>query len=283
MKKGFSFFCIISALLCFSLLGCKLKVEEEKEELVQKPDIDISNKQVTLIIPKINSSTNYINIYRKDSAGKDEIIGLIFPKDLSSNDSTYRFIDELVYENEKYQYKTRYKDSEGFHYSDWSNEIKIEGIDDDFSSSDHLTYKVESGTKLKFSATDYTLKVDGTITAPSAISDFASAYTPSLIIKASDKTQVFEVSTDFLEGTEEISLRGLLPSDFMDRDIQILGLLAQKKVFDNPNETDEKKKRIKFIRWTSLESIKVQGKADNILNIPSQSGAAGFDYTRSVK
>ena len=69
----------------------------------------------------------------------------------------------------------------------------------------------------------------------------------------------------------------------MDKDIQILGLLAQKKVFDNPNETDEKKKRIKFIRWTSLESIKVQGKSDNILNIPAQAGAAGFDYSRSVK
>ncbi len=283
MKKGFSFLCIISALLCLSVLSCKLKVEEDKEELLQKPDIDISNKQVTLIIPKFNSNTSYINIYRKDSAGKDEIIGLIFPKDLSSNDSTYRFIDELVYENERYQYKTRYKDSDGFHYSEWSNEIKIDCIDDAFSSSDYLTYKVESGTKLKFSSTDYTLKVDGTITAPSAISDFASAYTPALIFKESDKTQVFEVSTDFLEGTEEISLRGLLPSDFMDRDIQILGLLAQKKVFDNPNETDEKKKRIKFIRWTSLESIKVQGKSDNILNIPAQAGAAGFDYSRSVK
>ena len=65
MKKGFSFLCIISALLCFSLLSCKLKVEEEKEELVQKPDIDISNKQVTLIIQTIQPIALLMSLYLK--------------------------------------------------------------------------------------------------------------------------------------------------------------------------------------------------------------------------
>lgn len=282
MKKGFSFLCIISALLCLSVLSCKLKVEEDKEELLQKPDIDLSDQQVTLIIPKINSKTEYINIYRHDSNDKDEIVGLIFPEYLNSSDSTYRFIDRLVYENVKYKYKVRYKDNEGFHYSEWSDEKKIENISGAYSSGTALTYTAD-GVKFKFSSTDYTLKVDGTITAPSAISGFSTAYTPALIIKASDKTQVFEVTAEFLAGTEEISLRGMLPLDFMNKDIKIEGLVAQKKEYDNPNETDEKKKRIKFIRWTTLTSIKVSGRSDNIINVPSQAGASGYDYTRSVK
>lgn len=280
MKKGSSFFYIASVIFLLSVTGCKLKLEDT--ELLQKPDLDLSDRQVTLIIPKMNNSTDYINVYRKESNSNDEVVGLIFPKDLPSGDSTYRFIDSLVVDGKKYKYQVRYHDDKGFQYSQWSNEIKIENISDAYTASQKITYTVGSA-KLNFSATDYTIKVNGTITAPSDISDFSTNYTPALIIKTSDKTQVFDVSPEFIAGTDPITLRGILPLSFMDTPITVVGLIAQKKEYVNPNESDASKRKIKFIRWTSLAPLYINGKKDTSITVPSQSGAAGYDYSRSIR
>ena len=287
MKKGFSFLCIISALLCLSVLSCKLKVEEDKEELLQKPDIHNIDGRVTLIIPKINSKTDYINIYRKDS-NNEEIVGVIYPKDLPSGDIVYDFIDKLVIENVRYQYKVRYHDSDGFHYSDWSDELKIQNITDAYSAGANLVYGLEnSNTKFQFSETDYTLKViNGAITAPTAITNFSNDYIPALVIKAGSDIRAFEIKDnpeDFLDGTTPISMRGFLPNDFKDKDIAIVGLIGETKEYINPEETDETKLIAKYIRWTSVKNIKVSGHNDGIIMVPSESGSKGHDLSRSVK
>ena len=64
MKKGTFVFYTLFLFLCFFISACKVEVQDQK--LLQKPDIDISDKQVTLIIHKISSTTGYINIYRQD-------------------------------------------------------------------------------------------------------------------------------------------------------------------------------------------------------------------------
>ncbi len=280
MKKGTSFFYILVSILCLVLCTCKLSLEDT--ELFQKPDLDLSDRQVTLIIPKLNNSTDYINVYRKQGSNDDEVVGLIFPKELPSGDSTYRFIDKLVVDGKKYKYQVRYHDNKGFQYSNWSDEIKIENITDAYDEDDKLTYTVGSA-KLTFSSADYSLKVTGTITDPSDISDFSTNYTPAIIIKNSDKTQVFDVSPEFIAGTDPITLRGMLPLSFMDTPITIVGLIAQKKVYVDPNETDESKRKIKYIRWTSLAPIKINGISSNTITVPSQSGDAGYDYSRSIQ
>ncbi len=280
MKKGTSFIYITVSILCLMLCTCKLSLEDT--ELFQKPDLDLSNRQVTLIIPKLNNSTDYINIYRKQSNNDDEVVGLIFPKDLPSGDSTYRFIDDLVVEGKKYKYQVRYHDNKGFQYSHWTDEIKIQNITNAYTESQELTYTVGSA-KLTFSSEDTKLQVTGTITAPSDIPNFSTEYTPALIIKTSDKTQVFDVSQDFITGSDFVTLRGMLPLSFMDTPITIVGLIAQKKEYVDPNETDETKRVIKFIRWTSLTSININGHRDNTITVPSQSGAAGYDYSRSAQ
>ena len=64
----------------------------------------------------------------------------------------------------------------------------------------------------------------------------------------------------------------------MDRDIKISGVLAYKKQLANPSETDESKQKVEFLSFTEPLELPIQGKRDNIVNIPSQSGQAGLDY-----
>ena len=288
MKKGTLFFYLISALLCLSVLGCELKVEDEVE-LLPKPDVKNIDGRVTLIIQKNNSKTDYINIYRKDSKN-DDVIGVIYPKDLTSHDNTYDFVDKLVCNGTKYKYKVRYHDSEGFHYSEWSDEYKVESsqIQGTYASTDLLTYGLSAtNTKLSFSETDFTLKViNGSITAPTAITGFSTNYIPALVIKTSSDIRAFEIKDnpgDFLDGSESISLRGFLPNDFKDKDITIVGIIGQTKEYENPTETDETKRIAKYLRWTSVASIKVSGHSDNTIMVPSESGSKGHDLSRQVR
>ena len=64
MKKGTSFFYISLALLTFTFFSCKLKVEDE--DLYDKPGVNVTNNQITLIIPMVSKNTKYVNIYRRD-------------------------------------------------------------------------------------------------------------------------------------------------------------------------------------------------------------------------
>ena len=271
MKKGTSFLTVIS-IICLVFCACNISLEDT--ELMRKPDIYPSSRQVTLTIHKINSSTDYINVFRSESGGREITCGLIYTKD-HPNVTTYPFSDTLIKEGKKYKYRVRYHDPKGYYYSAWTDELKIEDINA-YNSSAELTY-TSGNTKFSINSTDYTLSLTSALTAPSAISDF-DKYIPMLIATAGDKTQIFEVTDDFISATDSISLRGLLPLDFMDRDITISGILAQKKELLHPDETDENKQKMQFIIWTEPVEFGIQGKNNNTINVPSQSGAAGYDY-----
>ena len=271
MKKGTSFLTVIS-IICLVFCACNISLEDT--ELMRKPDINRSPKQVTLTIHKINTSTDYINVFRSESGGSEISCGLIYTKD-HPNVTTYPFFDSLIKDGKKYKYRVRYHDSKGYYYSAWSDEIKIEDTEA-YNSSDVLTYESNSA-KFTISTTDYTIGLTTSLSAPTEIDDF-DKYIPMLIVTAGDKTQVFEVTDDFISATDTISLRGLLPLDFMDRDITLSGILAQKKELFNPSETDENKQKTMFIIWTEPVELKIQGKSTNVINVPSQSGAEGYDY-----
>lgn len=271
MKKGTSFFTVIS-IICLVFCACKLSLEDT--DLMRKPDINRSEAQLTLTIHKINSSTDYINIFRSESGSNEITRGIIYTKD-HPNETTYTFYDRLVKEGKKYKYRVRYHDSKGYYYSAWSDEKKIEDTEA-YDSSDDLTYTA-SGAKFTINTTDYTISLTSPLTAPTVILDF-DKYIPMLIATAGDKTQLFELNNAFISATDSISLQGILPLDFMDRDIKISGVLAYKKQLANPSETDESKQKVEFLSFTEPLELPIQGKRDNIVNIPSQSGQAGLDY-----
>ena len=103
MKKGTSFFYTFISIICLALCSCNISLVDT--DLMSKPEVDCSDNQVTISIHKINSGTDYINVYRKESDDEEVICGIIFPKDLSNKSTLYYFIDSLVKTNKKYQYK----------------------------------------------------------------------------------------------------------------------------------------------------------------------------------
>ena len=297
MKKGSSFLFISLLILTGILVSCKVSVEDS--HLSRKPDIDLSEKQVTLIIHKINSDTDYINVYRKETSKSDApelCIGIVYPQ--KTDEITYRFIDTLVHEDTKYTYKVRYHDKSGYQYSEWSNEIDIEDFVNAYSFDKKLEYVASSDSRFIFDKTDYTLKITGTITSPeirgfdsyilpSGVPDTVEnrlySYQPMLILSYEDVKQVFKISRNSISNSEPITLRDRIPLSFMDKPIKVEGILAQKIEYVNPEETDQDKLTPKIIRWTAPTYIKVMGHGDNEIKIPSSAEAAGYDYSRRIK
>ena len=177
MKKGTSFLTVIS-IICLVFCACNISLEDT--ELMKKPDIYPSPRQVTLTIHKINSSTDYINVFRSESGGREITCGLIYTKD-HPNATTYPFSDTLIKEGKKYKYRVRYHDSKGYYYSAWTDELKIEDINA-YNSSADLTY-TSNGAKFLLNTTGYKLSLTSALTAPSAIDDF-DKYIPMLIVTA---------------------------------------------------------------------------------------------------
>ena len=297
MKKGSSF--LFAGLLFLTCISFSCKVSVEDAHLSRKPDIDLSEQQVTLIIHKISADTDYVNVYRKETSKTDSselCIGIVYP--LKTDEITYRFIDTLVHEDAKYIYKVRYHDKSGYQYSEWSNEIDIEDFVRAYSYDKKLEYVTSDDTRFIFDKTDYTLKITGTITAPE-IQDFDSYilpagkadieenrlynYQPMLILSYDDVKQVFKINRNAISNSESITLRDRIPLSFMDKAIKVEGILAQKIEYVNPEETDEDKLTPKIIRWTPPTYIKVMGHGDNEIKIPSSAEAAGYDYSRRVK
>ena len=284
MKKRTLFFCILVSIFAALFLSCKVDVADKS--LLLKPDIDVTSKQVTLIVHKISNDTSYINVYRETIDDTQEInpmynIGMIYPKAVGSDEQTYRFIDKLVNVDSTYRYRARYFDADGYHYTEWSNTITIEtDFEEAYAKTATLSYKASDTIGFTFDEINYTLKLNGALTVP-AIRSF-NTYQPMLIVSNGLASQVFKISPETLTQREPISLKDRLPTEFMDRTIYIIGVLAQDTEYVNP-EAAAAERIIKNIHWTAPTNIKVNGYSDNALLIPSSTANTGLDYTSSVK
>jgi len=276
-KTAFIFF---SCFIIFLFFSCNVDIKDTN--LLIKPDIDISTQQTIVIVHKVNNDSSYINIYRQEVSNDDEVkpvynIGLLYPKSIDTNEITYRFIDELVFKDTSYRYRARYCDEDGYHYTDWSNVIKVESnFPTAYDSNKKIVYTGPSDIGFTFDEINYTLKLSAALTAPE-IQSFTD-YQPMLIVNNGVNTQVFKISSDCLTNRQAITLKDRLPIDFLDRNIIIEGVLAQKYEYINP-EADAASRIIKSIHWTLPTKIKVNGYSDNIICIPSSLASSGLDYT----
>ncbi len=280
MKKGTSFFYIFISIICLTLCACKLDLEDT--DLMDAPEATPETNQVSVIIPRLNNDTKYINVFRKDSSKSNvESIGIVFPKALM--DKNYFFVDELVRKNHKYKYKVRYCDSSGYYESKWSNEISTKNVNGAYDDSVTMKYTVGS-TKLNFNKTDYTLKIEGSITKPT-FTGYADAdddptdplFIPMIIVSKSGRSEAIEISS--IANDTIIPLRNILPSYFQDTNITILGLVAQKTEYVD-RSADADKRVAKSVIWTELAEIPLKGNgSSSTLYIPSQVGKAGLEYT----
>lgn len=295
MKKRTSCIMIIFAALSIFFISCQLQVANTN--LLTKPDIDISDKQVTLIIHKVNSQTSYINVYRQDITDKTNPgdivnIGLLYPKAFGDS-QTFVFIDKLVSENKTYIYRVRYVDNESVYYSNWSDSITIDStkFQNYYAESIKLYYTANATTKFTFSETDYTLKLNNNLIQPQ-LTPFTEydadtnieGYQAMLIVNNGTVSNVFRISFDVVNSSlQTIALKDILPDSFLDKNIVIEGITAQKIEYVDPSVPRDKLE-IKAVHWLIPTSIKVNGYTNNTILIPSSHTTnTGLDYTRKVK
>ena len=316
MKKKIYYEFIISvsiALVVFSIAISSCNFKFGDPSLLTEPTVDYANSILTISIPRQSKSTQYINVYRQDvtDAKEDEYdsvdiinIGLILPENLTSGGNSFQFQDSLVKKSHKYRYRVRYCESSGYYSTEWSAPVEISSVNA-YESDAVLTYIADS-LSFDYDETYFTLTLSGTVTTPKVISDF----TPALIVKIVDSqtVKVFEISNDSITSQKAISLRGILTSDFFDSNIQILGIVAQKKQYANEDsdvdiaslssgdsssssaegetssesEEEEDEKPIMRIIWTEPVSIPVTGHDDNILSLSAYTSTEVFDFSQSV-
>lgn len=293
MKKGTSFFYISLTLLSITLFSCKLKIEEE--DLYDKPGVNVTNNQITLIIPMVSKETKYVNVYRKNKQNDKVInIGVLYhPQAIENDGKNYCYIDSLVNKKHSYEYRVRYYIDGQYYYSEWSDSIYIEDNYNAYEEDDVLKYKA-NGASLYYNKTDYTLSFIGDVELPDFSEYTSENYKPMIIVQSSKYTQAFELP-DIADDTL-ISLRSMLPADFLDTDITIKGIVAQKTIYED-STTDElenndsngdgvpdKEKLKKLIIWTEPEELDLIGAGSaKKFNIPSQTGSSGLDISLNVK
>ena len=295
MKKRTSFFYISLALLAITIFSCKLKMEEE--DLYDKPGVNVTNNQITLIIPMVSKETKYINVYRKDKQNDDIInIGALYhPQALENDGKNYCYIDSLITKKHSYEYRVRYYIDGEYYYSEWSDSIYIENDYNAYDEDVVLKYKANGATFI-YEPTNYTLSFDGAVQKPDFSEYDSDHYKPMLIVQSSKYTQAFELTTDNIKGIRPIELRSTLPADFLDTDIKIKGIVAQKTIYadgttdileDNDNDNDgepDKEKLKKTVIWTEPLVLDLWGAGSSkVINIPSQTGSSGLDISLSVK
>lgn len=318
MKK-INFFTVFLLNLCILFFGCNFTYEPGS--FTTEPTVNFNDnskdKSIAISIPKKINTAKYINIYRQDvtddsEESEIENIGILYPKFATTSGSAYIFYDSYITKNHKYKYRIRYADSDEYIFSHWSKEIKAQ---DGYEEDTVLAYTIPSTAKFNYDNDSFTLKINGTITPPADIENFDTKFKPMIIIKSNDKTQAFPI-TSTQDGTT-IQLRGLLSSDFLDKNITIIGIVPQENIYvkdsadkektiiqrttdteqttdssqedNSETETDENKENekipdIKEIHWLKYTKIKITGKgvSENTITIPSSAQNNGFDYSKKA-
>ena len=272
MKKYF----LLTVLTIFTFIFTACNFQLSGTNYVTKPDVSLSTTpgEIIIAIPKLSSSTQYINIYRKKSDAGDSTIlniGILYPDKYPTTETAYIFKDNLVVVNQEYVYRIRYRDEEGYTTSNWSD--KIASDSSTYTASDVLAY----GTAGFYYAEDTcTLEMDGTPASPSAISNFSTEYNPMLIISTSSKTQLFAINS--VADGELYRLKSFLPEDFYDTPITIVGILAEKKETDSSTPP-----QVKCIHFTEPTEIPIQGYSDRTFTVSTTSSSSGVDYSRAAR
>lgn len=268
-------------LLSIGFSGCNL-VSIQDKDLADAPGVAETSGGITLTIYRYSTDTRYINIYREDvsDTANGEIVnlGIIFPSAYGSDARSYLLEDKWIENGHKYQYMVRYAEADGLYYnSEWSStatcslSLQEAGIKYDTTNS-----------QFNYNKADYTLTIHGAPIAPALDSftivedgDNSEKWKPVLAVKAGSVVQVF--SLESIADNTIINLRGLLSAEFLNTEIQILGILGQKEIYTKP--TDGSTPVIKMILWTLVSEIPIEGYSGNLITITSESGTAGYDFS----
>lgn len=276
MKKNTIIIGIIFSISLF-FISCKLDVKPENT--LHRPDVVVVEGPAILVRGTYTSSDiQYINVFRKDITNNENPIniGIIFPSGFDAEDKTFYFLDKTAIDGNKYVYFCRYYEGKfGYYQTEDSKEIIAP------TGGSPITLNV-SGTKLIYSDVGKILSLNGP--DPTLSPAGTDAYDFALVATNGKETQCFYLAnkdweakdkTGNLVETKEWNLQVLFPESFLNTEIEILGLVGQKKEIN----ADVK---VQHIFWTPLAPITVEDANHTIqnnkfyVNIPK--GTNGIDY-----
>ncbi|MCQ2575994.1 MAG: hypothetical protein MJ162_04550 [Treponema sp.] len=252
------------ALIALILLGisitftCKyFEFDGNTSGLISRPNVRSVGSGIVITLPISSSDTEYINIYRLDTASDEEInIGILFTKYQSEKDTVYLFEDSYVEKNHTYKYRARlFETDDGYFWTDYSDEVKaVNGL------SELVGYKVlaagpdEGKITFKEESRKFILS-DGPShdkIVPSTEGNFDAEFTPALVVEIVETKQrsIFPI-----EGTSvDMHFQELLPDNFYNTDIKFLGIAGIKREYaldKDENPTD----KIKSAVFSSISEL----------------------------
>lgn len=245
MKKSFYFFAF-SIFLIFSFTSCEPNFIDSKYR--KAPNVEYNSAgNITISIPKINSETKYITIYRFNASSEEPTnssngipIGMINTQTYSAD--SYTFLDSYANNERSYCYRLKYFISEdNVSYTNWSNKISITKDAQTYGLDYDLTYEP---IDLKYDEVSNILTVNSipsfTSSAPAKIiSSFEQ--TPYIAIECYDGTSKIDskLMPFLISADKTLNVRNFVPENFLSYEIKILGFVAIKHsqfIFDNDDK-----------------------------------------------
>lgn len=279
MTKKFSLISIIlvsMALTIFSISACK--IEAVDESLIKRPDIDSHNSSFKITVKKISDDTDYINVYRIDKSNTNDVlnIGVIFPKNFDNSNTSYIFEDIYVIRDASYKYMIRYHSKDGtYQSSEWTDyyEASFSTVTDktnfQFTMIDNeITFTPNNGTLLFPKNPD---SENSNVKKPDEITDAE----PMMALKTDDGAILFSLGKNQYdsEETTAIDLKTTLPDSYFDKEITVLGLVAQKKDLNS-------KSKVMRLYWSEPTELKISGGKNNVIKVSKDIGSEDvYDYS----
>lgn len=254
------------------LTGCDFNLGENK--YLDRPDVTVDGNRFLITGSYISKTTTSITIYRqnvRDTGKPIERVAVLFPDgDEDKKNQTYKYFDERIIVNQEYRYYVRFTDKNGErNRTEWSDK-KTARVG--AASAALLTFNVNNNN-YRFDEANMTLNLpeNVTFTPPEStcITDI-SAYKPALVFQNGDLIQTFELPPG--TSPNHVSLRELLPQEFFNTDIVLLGIVGQKTEKNSSNV-------LKSVSWTNIASIKITGVQNNTIRLNLEFGQAGIDYS----
>lgn len=284
-RHFFSLFLIGFAVIFLS--NCSF-IEISESNKLPCPDLNTSDSGIVITLKNSINDIQYVNIYRQEITGfsdpeqsnfPKESIGIVFPV---KKNTTFVFEDTMIYKGHKYRYCARTFDkTNGYSETLWTEGIVAKnGANKELTSI--FSYGITNGTKFLYNEIDKKIVIKGTINNPVSIDDYESKFVPALIVSNSKSTQTFELES-IADGTQ-IYLSSILPGDFFNTDITILGLVGQRKE-EIATDNDGLIKVTQRIIWTQkadftlIDSKSGLPISDNKIMLSEQHGETGYDYS----
>jgi hypothetical protein len=271
----------ISLLICTiftAVLMCSCKFNLSNSKYLERPDVYIESDHFEISGAYISTQTKSITIYRQNVSDRDdaeiERVAILYPDGAEETDNqTFKHKDYMVLVNDEYRYYLRFTDNNGVrNRTEWSAPKKI--TSGGVSNEADLRYDTKN---LKYTYDPDTMVIklptgqDFDAPSASVITDIAQ-YNAALVFQYDDVIQSFAI-----DDTTNVNLKALLPTDFLYKDIKLLGIVGQKTEY---NSKDAQLK--KCIKWTKLSPLSIVNAAGNSLTtirLDPKYGKEGTDYS----